>query len=73
MSTSPIDQALERLETKLAYQEASLQALDEALIAQAARIEHLERINRMLVERMRGDEATGPVAASQREELPPHY
>lgn len=74
MTQAATDQALERLEFKLAYQEAALQALDTALIAQAARIEQLERAQLWLIERLRGNEAPGGLASpSERDEPPPHY
>jgi uncharacterized coiled-coil protein SlyX len=74
MTQAATDQAQERLEIKLAYQEAALQALDSALIAQAARIEQLERAQQWLIERLRGNDASGGLAApSERDEPPPHY
>ncbi len=64
---------MERLETKLAYQEATLQSLNDALIAQQARIDHLERLTQALLERLRRDESGGTLSASQQHEPPPHY
>lgn len=67
------DAAVERLEIKVAYQEASLQALNEALIDQQTRIDQLERLTHALLERLRRDEAGGTLPASQQHEPPPHY
>jgi|TARA_R110001599_G_scaffold136806_1_gene315307 SlyX protein len=64
---------MERLETKLAFQEAALQSLNDALIAQQARIDHLERLTQALLERLRRDESGGTLSASQQHEPPPHY
>ncbi|MEN8664259.1 MAG: SlyX family protein [Polycyclovorans sp.] len=65
---------MERLETKLAFQEATLQSLNDALIVQQARIDHLERLTQALLERLRRDESGGgTLSASQQHEPPPHY
>lgn len=69
-----MEAAVEQLETKLAYQEVTLQALNDALIAQQDRIDQLERLTQALLERLqRGDDDAGTFAASQRDEPPPHY
>ncbi len=66
--------AIERLETKLAYQEITLQALNDALVEQQGRIDQLERLTQALLERVqRADDGAGTFAASQRDEPPPHY
>lgn len=68
-----IDAALERLETKIAYQEVALQALNDALIGQQARVDQLERLTQALLERLRREESGGTLPASQQHEPPPHY
>lgn len=60
------------LETRLAYQEAGIQALSDAIAAQQKQIEQLERTCRWLLERVRTS-APGPESASASEEVPPHY
>jgi SlyX protein len=60
------------VETKLAFQEDALRRLNEALVDQQNRVAELERICRVLVERMARmtDEVHKGSAA---EEVPPHY
>ena len=64
--------SLIQLETKLAFQEDALRRLNEALVDQQQRITDLERICRLLVERIARmtDEVHKGSAA---EEVPPHY
>ncbi len=67
--SSDIDR-LEALETKLAFQEHTLQELSDALVAQQARMDRLEARLAMLAEQVhtRGEEGgDGP------EPPPPHY
>lgn len=65
------DQArLDSVETKLAFQEDSLQQLSDVLVAQQARIDRLEARITALTERLhaQGEEGAGPA-----DEPPPHY
>ena len=66
------ESSLIQLETKLAFQEDALRRLNEALVDQQQRITDLERICRLLVERIARmtDEVHKGSAA---EEVPPHY
>jgi SlyX protein len=66
------ERALIEVETKLAFQEDALRRLNEALVDQQNRVAELERICRVLVERMARmtDEVHKGSAA---EEVPPHY
>jgi SlyX protein len=59
------------LETRLAFQDDTIQQLNDALIAQQARIDLLEAELRQLIDEFRGgmtEAQAGPV-----DELPPHY
>ncbi len=59
------------LETRLAFQDDTIQQLNDALIAQQARIDLLEAEIRQLIDEFRGgvtEAQNGPV-----DELPPHY
>jgi SlyX protein len=66
------ESSLIELETKLAFQEDALRRLNEALVDQQQRIADLERICRLLVDRIARmtDEVHKGSAA---EEVPPHY
>jgi SlyX protein len=66
------ERALIEVETKLAFQEDALRRLNEALVDQQNRVAELERICRVLVERIARmtDEVHKGSAA---EEVPPHY
>ncbi len=60
---------LEALETKLAFQEDTVQQLSDALVAQQSRLDRLQARIEMLTEQLRaGDEGDGPP-----EPPPPHY
>ena len=68
-----LTQEVENLQTKLAFQEDTVQALNDALAAQQRQIDHLTLHNRRLVERIDQiiadiDSGPGPV-----NEKPPHY
>lgn len=61
---------LEDLESKLAFQEDTLHRLNEALVAQQARIDQLEAVVRSLAGRL---EASLEGGAEMPEPPPPHY
>ncbi len=63
---------IEALETKLTFQEETIQALNDALIQQQARIDHLEAMLKLVNERAltTPDEAQNESAP---EPPPPHY
>ncbi len=66
------DQRLADLETRLAYQEHTIDQLDEALAAQQRRIELLEALCEELARRLR--DIADPVERSPSgEQRPPHY
>lgn len=68
--TNVADARLEALETKVAFQEDTIQQLNDALVAQQQRIDQLEVLLRVLAEQLR-------TAQEPAEELveppPPHY
>jgi SlyX protein len=66
------DERFVDLETRLAFQEAAIQSLSDALAAQQQQIEQLLRTCQWLAERSRSP-AEGAAAASQTVEPPPHY
>ncbi len=60
------------LETRLAYQEATLQELNQIVAEQSQQIERLERVCRELANRIaRGVDSVHKGTAE--DELPPHY
>jgi len=64
------DDRLEAMETKLAFQEDTLQQLNDALVAQQARIDHLEALIMMLGEQLGAQPEEG---SDMPEPPPPHY
>jgi SlyX protein len=71
MSSPMSEDRLIDLETRLAYQEASLQSLSDTLAAQARQIERLQRTCLQLLERAASDGAAEKASLSV--EPPPHY
>jgi SlyX protein len=66
------EQRFADLETRLAYQEHTIDQLDQALAAQQQRLEVLESLCEELARRVR--ELTDPVGQSSAvDERPPHY
>jgi SlyX protein len=66
-----LQERTDTLETRLAFQDDTIQQLNDALIAQQARIDLLEAEIRQLIDEFRGgvtEAQNGPV-----DELPPHY
>lgn len=63
------------IETKLAYQEDAVDELTKALRAQEKRIEQLEGLCRLLIERLgeTAPAATAVGAVDSEAERPPHY
>jgi len=60
------------IETKLAFQDGSVQELNEVLCQQQQRIEKLEATCALLLEHLRElSDSAGPVSAG--DERPPHY
>lgn len=67
-----IEERLVELETKLAFQEDTIQALNDAICQQQKQIDHLEATCKLLVDRIKAL-ATATDAAVPTDEKPPHY
>ncbi|WP_421683979.1 SlyX family protein [Stutzerimonas urumqiensis] len=65
------DARFEALEIRLAFQEDTLQALNDVIVAQQQVIERLERQLLMLAKRQ--EDLSGQIAAADEEAPPPHY
>ena len=66
------DERIERLETRLAYQERGQQELSDVVYRQELRIERLEAALKVLTERV-ADLADAVPATVPDDEPPPHY
>lgn len=62
---------IDALETRLTFQEDTIAQLNDALIAQQARIDLLEAEMRQLIDEFRGGVTEAQINAAN--ELPPHY
>lgn len=63
---------IEKLETKLAFQEDALAALNDALVDQQVRLDHLEAMLKLLVEQLR-EQVDGQPPEAAEDPPPPHY
>ena len=63
---------IEELETKVAFQEATIEELNQALIDQQFALDKLQTQIRHLAEKFKGI-ATSNVASREEETPPPHY
>lgn len=61
------------IETKLAFQEDAIQALNEVICRQEKRISQLEETLAVLIDRFRQLSADQEPSATPRDERPPHY
>jgi SlyX protein len=66
-----MEERLVELETRLAYQEATLQVLNEVITRQQKQIDQLDSLCRQLLERV--GSASGAARGSNVDEIPPHY
>lgn len=66
------DDRLVDIETKVAYQEDTVQALNDALCQQQRRIDQLALQLKVLAEKM-GDLAVAREGEKQEQEIPQHY
>ena len=66
------EQRIAELETKIAYQEVSIQELDKAVITMQKQIEELEICCQILKERVREVSSLVP-GVDAPDEKPPHY
>lgn len=62
---------IDTLETRLAFQDDTIQQLNDALIAQQARIDLLETEMRQLIDQFRSGATDAQIDPA--DELPPHY
>ena len=67
-----MDEKLEELETRLAFQDQELQTLNDVIINQQSQIDGLEEKIRLLHEKMK-DLKTETVIPASEETPPPHY
>lgn len=63
---------MESLEVKLAYQEDTIESLNQTVIAQQSKIVHLEKTMGLVIEKMQS-EPSSDAANAEQAELPPHY
>jgi len=78
LSPAELNQRIETLETRLAFQEDWLDTLDQTVAQQAQRLDKLERISDLMRQRLReqqqSQQADNETAVSRFEdEIPPHY
>ncbi len=66
-----IEKRLVDIETKLAYQEDTLQELNRVIVNHEQRLERLETTLKLLIERLR--EVTATESTKPLDEKPPHY
>ncbi|MGM0913056.1 MAG: SlyX family protein [Pseudomonadota bacterium] len=76
-ASDALNERLEALESRIAYQEHWLDTLDQAVAAQETRLAKLERINALMQQKIREQQRAlqeGDAAQPRPEdELPPHY
>ncbi len=66
------ERRLDELETKMAYQEDTIQQLNEALGCQQKQLDQLERTCQVLIDRL-SDLADIAQPGNEVDERPPHY
>jgi SlyX protein len=67
-----MQEKIELLEIKLAYQEDTIESLNQTVIAQQVKISQLEKTMSLVIEKMQSS-ATPEGVSSNQIELPPHY
>jgi SlyX protein len=67
-----IKQEIETLEVKLAYQEDTIESLNQIVIEQQSKIKHLEKQMELMIEKMKSARSSGD-GISNEIERPPHY
>ena len=70
--TSALQEQIDRLEMKLAYQEDTIETLNQTVISQQNTIDDLQRTMNAVVEKLKAG-ASSNSNISQEQELPPHY
>ncbi|MEQ7917734.1 SlyX family protein [Xanthomonas sp. WHRI 1810A] len=66
-----VDDRVTELETRLAFQDDTIQALNDVLVVQQRTMERLQRQVAALIKRQ--DEMGGQFEASEEDAPPPHY
>ena len=66
------NQAIEELQTKLAFQEHTIDALNDALSSQQRRLEKMEFQLKHVIDKVKGMEPSN-IAKMSEETPPPHY
>jgi len=64
---------LTTIEIKIAYQEDTIQALNDVIYQQQQQIDQLEKTSKVLIERMRDLSESLATTAGATDERPPHY
>jgi SlyX protein len=72
MTDDTVSARIERLEIRLAYQDETIETLNQTITAQWREIDRLTRLFSQLDDRLREAEAR-PAGAPQSEPPPPHY
>jgi SlyX protein len=72
MAVNTIEQALESLEIKLAYQEDTIEMLNQTVIQQQDKINNLQHLLGKMAEKI-NSMPSSESPASDEIELPPHY
>lgn len=67
-----IKQEIETLEVKLAYQEDTIESLNQTVIEQQSKIKHLEKQMELIIEKIKSERSSGD-GISNEIERPPHY
>ncbi|MGV6852658.1 MAG: SlyX family protein [bacterium] len=72
MKLSELENRIETLEMRTAFQENTLQQLDDVIIQQQKQLDHLETANQLLIQKI--DEMSDSQGEqAQVDERPPHY
>ncbi|PHM28848.1 SlyX family protein [Xenorhabdus budapestensis] len=72
MVLSSIEQRFEQLETKLAYQEVTIEALNQEVRKQQVEIDKLKEHLKLMAERLKAHQSS-IIAPLSEETPPPHY
>ncbi|OAZ97220.1 SlyX family protein [Halomonas sp. G11] len=78
LSPAELNQQLESLESRLAYQEHWLDTLDQAVAQQERRLATLEQLSALMRERLREQHQAlqandAPDTSRPEDDIPPHY
>lgn len=74
MSTpEELENRIEALESRSAFQEDTIQQLDDIIVKQRTRLEQLEKSLRLLVDDLLTQKNLDPTSADEDDPPPPHY